>query len=81
MKLPLKTWLLLGSFVAGVLLSTAHLRGEISMPNEPASELSASSAEVVRLVQAGVEEQVILGYVTNSTNRFELSADDHIYLR
>jgi len=37
-------------------------------------------AQVVRLVQAGVEQSVILTYINNSTNLFNLDADRIIYL-
>ncbi|MEN8255278.1 MAG: hypothetical protein ABFR33_07395, partial [Verrucomicrobiota bacterium] len=37
-------------------------------------------AELVRLVQAGVEESVILAYIDNTLRLFNLDADDIIYL-
>lgn len=37
-------------------------------------------AELVRLIQAGVEEDVILAYIDNSLRLFSLDADDIIYL-
>ena len=37
-------------------------------------------AQVIRLVQAGVDESVILTYVTNSTSTFNLDSDTIIYL-
>ena len=43
------------------------------LPNSPL-------AQVVRLVQAGVDESVILSYVTNSTSTFNLDSDTIIYL-
>jgi hypothetical protein len=42
--------------------------------------LSGPAAEVVRLAQAGVGENVMLSFVTNSPNTFDLSADAIIYL-
>src|SRR5208282_151636 len=37
-------------------------------------------AQVVRLAQAGVDESVILTYITNSTSTFNLDSDKIIYL-
>ncbi len=37
-------------------------------------------AQVVQLVQAGVEQSVILSYIGNSMNQFDLNADQIIYL-
>ncbi|MGD0745561.1 MAG: DUF6600 domain-containing protein, partial [Verrucomicrobiota bacterium] len=47
----------------------------------PPSILPASPlAQVIRLVQAGVDGSVILAYVTNSTSTFNLDSDKIIYL-
>ena len=37
-------------------------------------------AQVIRLVQAGVEQSVILTYISNSTSPFNLNSDEIIYL-
>src|SRR5204863_571521 len=37
-------------------------------------------SEVVKLVQAGVGESVLMAYVTNSATAFNVSSDDVIYL-
>ena len=37
-------------------------------------------AQVIRLVQAGVEQSVILAYVSNSSSLFNLDSDQIIYL-
>ena len=37
-------------------------------------------AQVIRLVQAGVEQSVILSYIGNSMNPFNLNSDQIIYL-
>ena len=37
-------------------------------------------AEVIKLVQSGVDESIILSYVTNSTSMFNLDSDKIIYL-
>ncbi|MGD0022938.1 MAG: hypothetical protein ABSC54_11655, partial [Smithellaceae bacterium] len=37
-------------------------------------------AEVIKLVQAGVDESVVFSYVTNSTSTFNLDSDKIIYL-
>jgi hypothetical protein len=55
----------------------------ISAPQPAATtnvSLSAPAAELVKLAQAGVDESVMLAYVTNSPYVFNLSSDDIIYL-
>ncbi len=42
--------------------------------------LSGPAQQLVRLAQAGVNENVMLAFVTNSSNTFDLSADAIIYL-
>lgn len=42
---------------------------------------SAALSEVIKLAQAGVDESVMLTYVTNSQNLFKLGADEIIYLK
>src|SRR5439155_10018762 len=46
----------------------------------PAS-ISPGAAEVIRLAQSGVGEDVIKAYIENSASGFELSADHILYLR
>ena len=46
----------------------------------PAS-ISPGAAEVIRLAQSGVSEDVIKAYIENSTGAFDLSADHILYLR
>jgi len=46
----------------------------------PAS-ISPGAAEVIRLAQSGVGEDVIKAYVENSASAFDLSADHILYLR
>jgi len=41
---------------------------------------SPALAEIIKLVQAGVSEQVILSYVTNSTEVFRADSDSIVYL-
>jgi hypothetical protein len=43
-------------------------------------KLSTPASEIVRLAQAGVDESVMMTYVTSSPNTFNLGADDIIYL-
>jgi hypothetical protein len=43
-------------------------------------QLSAPAAELVKLANSGVDEGVMLAYVTNSTSIFNLSAEEIIYL-
>jgi hypothetical protein len=42
--------------------------------------LSPLAAEVAKLASSGVDEEVMMGYVTNSAGIFNLSAEDIIYL-
>jgi hypothetical protein len=51
---------------------------ETPISNTP---LSASSHEVQRLTQAGLDESVILAYITNSPGTFDLSPDNIIHLK
>lgn len=43
-------------------------------------KLSPALSEIIKLAQAGVSEEVILAYVTNSARLFSLSADQIVYL-
>lgn len=43
--------------------------------------LNGQTADIVRLANAGVDETVMLNYVTNSAGTFNLGADQIIYLR
>jgi hypothetical protein len=52
--------------------TTAALPPDID-PNSPL-------AQVIRLVQAGVEQSVILTYISNSASRFSLNSEEIIYL-
>ena len=45
------------------------------------ANLSPGAAEVVRLAQSGVTEDVVLAYIQNSQATFNLAADDVVYLR
>ena len=42
---------------------------------------SSALAQVIKLTQAGVSEDVIMAYVTNSTSLFNLDPDKIIYLK
>lgn len=57
-----------------------NLAAAVSAPAVPAVETSAATAEVIKLANSGVDEGVMLAYVTNSANRFGLSADAIVYL-
>ena len=48
-------------------------------PLPPKLKPTAPAAEVVRLAEAGVEEGVMLAFVTNSASTFNLSAEEIIY--
>lgn len=78
MKVPMKfvfIWVVAIGVFAG-----ASLRSQTPAV-EAAAELSPGTAEVLKLVKAGVDENVLLGFIGNSTNAFHLSADDLIYLQ
>jgi hypothetical protein len=46
----------------------------------PDIDPNSALAQVIRLLQAGVEQSVILTYISNSASLFNLNADDIIYL-
>ncbi len=61
--------------------SLENAPAQIVVPAQaPSNALSASAAEIVKLAQAGVDEGVMLAYVTNSPNAFQLTSDDIVYL-
>lgn len=43
-------------------------------------KLSPALQEIIKLVQAGISEEVIMTYVTNSTNVYHLGSDEIVYL-
>jgi len=57
----------------GKIVSTPAATHEAITPLEPA-------AEIVKLAQAGVDESVMLAFVTNSAHKFNLGSDQIIYL-
>src|SRR5438552_813395 len=44
------------------------------------AKTSPATAEIIKLVQAGVSEEVILSYITNSTLPFNVGSDQIVYL-
>lgn len=52
----------------------------VEQPTSPAIQLTGPATELARMAQSGVEETVMLAYVTNSASLFNLSADHVIYL-
>ena len=50
------------------------------MKPPPNVRLSPVLSEVVKLVQSGVEEAVLLSYITNTTGYFALGAEEIVYL-
>lgn len=52
----------------------------VSPAMPPTNSLSAPALEIVKLAQAGVDESVMMAYVTNSANVFNLGSDDIVYL-
>jgi hypothetical protein len=52
----------------------------VQAPVVPDKNLSPALAEVVKLVQAGVSEEVIMAYITNSPQPFNATSDQIVYL-
>jgi hypothetical protein len=52
----------------------------VSQASIPSNNLSSAAAEIVKLAQAGVDESVMMTYVSNSANVFTLTSDDIVYL-
>ena len=52
----------------------------VAQPPMQAANLAPSAAEVARLAQSGLEENVMLAFVTNSASAFSLGSDQIIYL-
>lgn len=61
-------------------LETAPARLVSAPQPAAAANLNAAAAEVAKLAQSGVDENVMLAFVTNSTHTFNLSSDQIIYL-
>ena len=57
--------------------------GQVISAGPQASEptLSPGVAEVIRLAQSGVGEEVVLAYIQNSSEPFNLNADQILYLK
>jgi hypothetical protein len=55
----------------------AEVQGNETVP----ANISPAAAEVVRLSESGVGDDVVLAYVQNSQGRFDLSADAILYLK
>lgn len=66
--------------------SSATISSPAPSPSPPSSSLpsfimpTSPAAQVIRLVQAGVEENIVLSYVSNSSSTFNLDSDKIIYL-
>jgi hypothetical protein len=52
----------------------------VSQPAPPPVTLSSGAAEIVKLAQAGVGEDVMLAYVGNVKGKFSLGSDQIVYL-
>src|SRR5437899_882539 len=54
-------------------------------PGKPEAEvqvnISPAAAEIVRLAESGLGDEVVSSYVTNSRTAFSLTADDIVYLK
>jgi len=90
----MKPYIFMKNFKYSGLLAVLALVGRVGLAQEPytaapppaqaapvQANLSPGAAEVVRLAQSGVSEDVVLAYVQNSQSTFNLSADDVVYLR
>lgn len=53
---------------------------QVVKPAVVPESLSPALAELARMAQAGVSEEVLLAYVANSTNVFNVGADEIVYL-
>ena len=51
-----------------------------TVPPAPRVSLTPPAADVAKLAQAGVDESVMLTFITNSPNTFNLSSDAIVYL-
>src|SRR6185436_5968771 len=49
-------------------------------PLPPTIKASGPLGEIIKLAQAGVDDEVMLTYITNSTSIFGLTSDEIIYL-
>ncbi|PYJ02920.1 MAG: hypothetical protein DME25_14480 [Verrucomicrobia bacterium] len=49
-------------------------------PLPPDIKLTAAAADVIKLADSGVEQSILLAYITNSTSTFNLGSDEIIYL-
>src|SRR5258706_1546865 len=70
------------------LLAISPIRGYAQTPGPPhvaaataQVTLSPGSAEVVKLAQSGVSDDVVLAYIQNSQAAFSLSSDSVVYLK
>jgi len=63
------------------LISTAPDNSTMPSALPPNIPPSSPLAQVIRLVQAGVEQSVILTYISNSSSMFNLDSDKIIYLK
>src|SRR5881628_3479034 len=57
----------------------APVAGQAASPAPPA--VSPTVAEVIRLAESGVSEDVIMAYIQNSPGAFDLSADQILYVK
>lgn len=76
-------WMLSVFLIGGAALISAgaQTNDDIHASAPAPANLAPSVVEVVKLADSGVDESVLLDYVRNSPNAFEMSADDIIYLR
>ncbi len=61
--------------------STAAVVPDESAALPPNIDPNSALAQIVKLVQSGVSQDVIMAYVTNSTGMFKLDPDEIIYLK
>ena len=73
--------LLLGVFGAPVLSSVSQPAPVVRVDTTPQPAVSPQTAEVLKLANSGVGDDVVLAYVKNSQARFNLSATDIVALK
>ncbi len=56
------------------------LRSSTNNPVPPNLNITPDLSEIIKLAQAGLSEEVLLAYITNSVRVFNLGADEIIYL-
>ncbi len=61
-------------------VSTGQLAPQPTVPTPPDVKLSPGAAEIAKLAQAGLGEDVMLAYISNVNSTFNLGSDQIVYL-